>query len=77
MTSLVAIKGPIPGQRFALHGDSALIGRQEDAAIYLESLAVSRHHARVGASASTGGAKDGTVAVPGSTPQKSITFEGG
>jgi sigma-B regulation protein RsbU (phosphoserine phosphatase) len=47
MTSLVTIKGPIPGQRFALHGDSALIGRQEDAAIYLDSLAVSRQHARI------------------------------
>ena len=47
MTSLVAIKGPIPGQRFALLGDSALIGRQEDAAIYLDSLAVSRQHARI------------------------------
>jgi serine phosphatase RsbU (regulator of sigma subunit) len=47
MASLVAIKGPVPGQRFALNGDSLLIGRQEDADIYLESLAVSRQHARV------------------------------
>jgi sigma-B regulation protein RsbU (phosphoserine phosphatase) len=47
MASLVTIKGPNPGQRFALTGDSMLIGRQEDAAIVLESLAVSRQHARI------------------------------
>jgi serine phosphatase RsbU (regulator of sigma subunit) len=47
MASLVTIKGPNPGQRFALQGDSMLIGRQEDAAIYLDSLAVSRQHARI------------------------------
>jgi sigma-B regulation protein RsbU (phosphoserine phosphatase) len=47
MASLVTIKGPNSGQRFALLGDSLLIGRQEDAAIVLESLAVSRHHARI------------------------------
>jgi serine phosphatase RsbU (regulator of sigma subunit) len=47
MASLVTIKGPNPGQRFTLSGESLLIGRQEDAAIVLESLAVSRHHARI------------------------------
>jgi serine phosphatase RsbU (regulator of sigma subunit) len=47
MASLLTIKGPNPGQRFALHGDSVLIGRQEDAAIHLDSLAVSRQHARL------------------------------
>src|SRR5262249_3691144 len=47
MASLVTIKGPNPGQRFALQGDSLLIGRQEDAALYLDSLAVSRQHARL------------------------------
>jgi serine phosphatase RsbU (regulator of sigma subunit) len=47
MASLVTIKGPNPGQRFALHGDSLLIGRQEDSGIYLDSLAVSRQHARI------------------------------
>lgn len=47
MASLVTIKGPNLGQRFPLLGDSLLIGRQEDAAIVLESLAVSRHHARI------------------------------
>jgi sigma-B regulation protein RsbU (phosphoserine phosphatase) len=47
MASLLTIKGPNPGQRFALTGDSLLIGRQEEAAIFLESLAVSRQHARI------------------------------
>ncbi|MGH7225952.1 MAG: FHA domain-containing protein, partial [Gemmataceae bacterium] len=47
MYSLVTIKGPNPGQRFTLTGDSVLIGRQEDASIYLDSLAVSRQHARI------------------------------
>ncbi len=41
------MKGPNPGQRFALERDGTVIGRQPDAAIYLESLAVSRQHARV------------------------------
>lgn len=47
MASLVTIRGPNPGQRFALTGDALLIGRQEDADIVLESLAVSRQHARI------------------------------
>ena len=47
MASLVTIKGPNPGQRFALQGDSLLVGRQEDADVYLDSLAVSRQHARI------------------------------
>jgi len=47
MASLATIKGPNLGQRFALSGDSLLIGRQEDADIFLESLAVSRQHARI------------------------------
>ncbi|HTU89897.1 MAG TPA: FHA domain-containing protein, partial [Gemmataceae bacterium] len=47
MASLLTIKGPNPGQRFALTGNSLLIGRQEDADIVLESLAVSRQHARI------------------------------
>ncbi|HEY7425338.1 MAG TPA: FHA domain-containing protein, partial [Gemmataceae bacterium] len=47
MASLVTIKGPNPGQRFALQGDSLLIGRQEDSGLYLDSLAVSRQHARL------------------------------
>jgi serine phosphatase RsbU (regulator of sigma subunit)/pSer/pThr/pTyr-binding forkhead associated (FHA) protein len=47
MVSLLTIKGPNPGQRFALSGQNLLIGRQEDADIYLDSLAVSRQHARI------------------------------
>lgn len=47
MASLETIKGPHLGQRFALSSDSLLVGRQEDADIFLESLAVSRQHARI------------------------------
>ncbi len=47
MAVLVASKGPNAGQRFTLDGDGALIGRQPDVAVYLDSLSVSRHHARV------------------------------
>jgi serine phosphatase RsbU (regulator of sigma subunit) len=47
MTSLVTVKGPNVGARFDLVEAGTVIGRQPDAAIYLESLAVSRHHARV------------------------------
>jgi serine phosphatase RsbU (regulator of sigma subunit)/pSer/pThr/pTyr-binding forkhead associated (FHA) protein len=47
MAALVTMKGPNPGHRFALERGGTLIGRQPDAAIYLESLAVSRQHARV------------------------------
>jgi serine phosphatase RsbU (regulator of sigma subunit)/pSer/pThr/pTyr-binding forkhead associated (FHA) protein len=47
MAELVAIKGANAGQRFTLAGDSALIGRQPDVDVYLESLAVSRQHARI------------------------------
>ena len=47
MAVLVAAKGPNAGQRFTLDGDAALIGRQPDVAVYLDSLSVSRHHARI------------------------------
>jgi phosphoserine phosphatase RsbU/P len=47
MAALVTMKGPNLGQRFPLEGDHTLIGRQPDAAVYLESLAVSRHHAQI------------------------------
>jgi serine phosphatase RsbU (regulator of sigma subunit) len=47
MATLVTLKGPNAGQRFPLSGDGSLIGRQPDAAVYLESLAVSRQHARI------------------------------
>ena len=47
MPSLVTVKGPNPGLAFTLHGEVAVIGRQPDVDIYLESLAVSRQHARI------------------------------
>src|SRR5438105_3461161 len=47
MPSLITVKGPNAGRRFPLETTSTVIGRQPDAGIYLESLAVSRHHARI------------------------------
>src|SRR5947209_6164867 len=47
MAALVATKGPNAGQRFALAEDATLIGRQPDAGVFLDSLSVSRKHARV------------------------------
>jgi len=41
------LDGPNAGQRFSLARDRTSIGRQPDAAIYLESLAVSRQHAQI------------------------------
>lgn len=47
MTALVTIQGPAAGQRFPLSRERVEIGRQGDSDIYLESLAVSREHARL------------------------------
>src|SRR5262249_7662750 len=47
MPALVAVKGPNAGQRFALAEDATLIGRQPDAGVFLDSLSVSRKHARI------------------------------
>jgi serine phosphatase RsbU (regulator of sigma subunit) len=47
MAALVATKGPNAGQRFALEEDVTLIGRQPDAGVFLDSLSVSRRHARI------------------------------
>jgi len=47
MKSLLVLQGPKPGQRFPLVGDRTVIGRQPDAHIYLDSLAVSRQHAQI------------------------------
>src|SRR5262245_31798656 len=44
---LTVIKGPNAGRRFPLDDRCTIIGRQPDAGIYLESLAVSRHHAQI------------------------------
>jgi serine phosphatase RsbU (regulator of sigma subunit) len=77
MAALLTVKGPHAGQRFPLEAAGALIGRQPDAAVYLESLAVSRQHARVFADNGTWfvedlGSSNGTFvngqAVTGRTP---------
>jgi serine phosphatase RsbU (regulator of sigma subunit)/pSer/pThr/pTyr-binding forkhead associated (FHA) protein len=48
MPSLVTvIKGPNAGRRYPLDDRCTVIGRQPDAGIYLESLAVSRQHAQI------------------------------
>ncbi|HVS38815.1 MAG TPA: FHA domain-containing protein, partial [Gemmataceae bacterium] len=47
MAALISTKGPHAGQRYPLDADGTLIGRQPDVAVYLDSLSVSRHHARV------------------------------
>jgi sigma-B regulation protein RsbU (phosphoserine phosphatase) len=47
MPALVTIRGPNAGHRFPLDESVCIIGRQPDAEVYLESLAVSRNHARV------------------------------
>jgi serine phosphatase RsbU (regulator of sigma subunit)/pSer/pThr/pTyr-binding forkhead associated (FHA) protein len=47
MASLITVKGPNIGQRYRLDSESTTIGRQPDAPVYLDSLAVSRQHARV------------------------------
>jgi serine phosphatase RsbU (regulator of sigma subunit) len=41
------MQGPNKGHRFPLDGESTTIGRQPDVGVFLESLAVSRQHARV------------------------------
>ncbi|HZT79037.1 MAG TPA: FHA domain-containing protein, partial [Gemmataceae bacterium] len=47
MASLIMLQGPNAGHSYPLEGAASVIGRQPDSAVYLESLAVSRHHARV------------------------------
>jgi phosphoserine phosphatase RsbU/P len=47
MAALVTIQGPTVGQRFPLTRECVEIGRQGNSDIYLESLAVSRQHARL------------------------------
>ncbi len=47
MAALVTIQGPSTGQRFPLGGECVEIGRQGNSDVYLESLAVSRQHARL------------------------------
>jgi serine phosphatase RsbU (regulator of sigma subunit) len=47
MATLVTLQGPNAGRHFRLGDGASLIGRMPTAAIYLDSLAVSRQHARV------------------------------
>src|SRR5690349_15465849 len=47
MATLVTLQGPNAGRHFRLGDGASLIGRQPGAAVYLDSLAVSRQHARV------------------------------
>jgi serine phosphatase RsbU (regulator of sigma subunit) len=47
MVTLVTLQGPNSGRLFKLGDGPSLIGRQPNAAVYLDSLAVSRQHARV------------------------------
>ena len=47
MPTLVILQGPDPGRQFSLDHATAVIGRQPDTAVYLESLAVSRQHAQI------------------------------
>ena len=45
MIKLVTLQGPDRGREYAMHPTATMIGRQPDSTVYLESLAVSRHHA--------------------------------
>jgi serine phosphatase RsbU (regulator of sigma subunit) len=47
MATLVTLQGPNAGRHFRLGDGASLIGRMPNAAVYLDSLAVSRQHARV------------------------------
>jgi serine phosphatase RsbU (regulator of sigma subunit) len=47
MAILYTLRGPNLGRRFPLEGTSWVVGRTPDAAIYLESTAVSRQHAQL------------------------------
>jgi serine phosphatase RsbU (regulator of sigma subunit) len=47
MATLVTLQGPNAGRHFRLGDGASLIGRMPSAAVYLDSLAVSRQHARV------------------------------
>jgi serine phosphatase RsbU (regulator of sigma subunit)/pSer/pThr/pTyr-binding forkhead associated (FHA) protein len=47
MAGLVVMRGPLSGRHFTLAEDVTVLGRDHDVGVPLESLAVSRHHARV------------------------------
>ena len=46
MAALITLKGPNVGRRFPLADRCSIIGRQPEVPVHLESLAVSRNHAR-------------------------------
>jgi serine phosphatase RsbU (regulator of sigma subunit)/pSer/pThr/pTyr-binding forkhead associated (FHA) protein len=47
MATLITVQGPNPGKPYTLDPKRSLIGRRPDSTVFLESLAVSREHARV------------------------------
>jgi sigma-B regulation protein RsbU (phosphoserine phosphatase) len=47
MPTLVILQGPDPGRQFSVGHGTTMIGRTPEAAVYLESLAVSRQHAQI------------------------------
>src|SRR5579862_7490020 len=47
MTKLIILQGPQAGRQFPLQAEASIIGRQQDSTVQLESLSVSRQHARV------------------------------
>jgi serine phosphatase RsbU (regulator of sigma subunit) len=47
MPVIVILQGPDPGHQFPIEQGTSLIGRQPDAAVYLQALAVSRQHAQI------------------------------
>src|SRR5690348_4471776 len=47
MATLITVQGPNPGKPYTLDPRRSLIGRRPDSTVFLESLAVSREHARV------------------------------
>src|SRR5213075_977419 len=44
---LIGTRGPLKGHQLSLKRECTVLGRQNDAAVVLESATVSRHHARI------------------------------
>lgn len=59
---LVCLQGPLAPQSFAFHRNDLTIGRERDNDVVIDSLTVSRHHARLDA-----GPNGVTLSDPGST----------
>jgi phosphoserine phosphatase RsbU/P len=47
MAILIGAKGPLAGRHLLITAECTVLGRQHDSTIELDSLAVSRHHARI------------------------------